>query len=66
MTMLDADHGVLMDRVYRHQRHVYDLTRKCYLVGRDRMIAEHAPRDVVAHPGGSRGRRGSCSSRCGT
>jgi S-adenosylmethionine-diacylgycerolhomoserine-N-methlytransferase len=43
MTMLDADHGVLMDRVYRHQRHVYDLTRKCYLVGRDRMIAELDP-----------------------
>jgi S-adenosylmethionine-diacylgycerolhomoserine-N-methlytransferase len=43
MTMLDADHGVLMDRVYRHQRHVYDLTRKCYLVGRDRMIAELEP-----------------------
>lgn len=43
MTMLDADHGMLMDRVYRHQRHVYDLTRKCYLVGRDRMIAELEP-----------------------
>lgn len=41
--MLDADHGVLMDRVYRHQKHVYDLTRKCYLVGRDRMIAELDP-----------------------
>lgn len=43
MTMLDADHGMLMDQVYRHQRHVYDLTRKCYLVGRDRMIAELDP-----------------------
>ena len=32
-----------MDRVYRHQRHIYDLTRKCYLVGRDRMIAELEP-----------------------
>lgn len=32
-----------MDRVYRHQRHIYDLTRKYYLVGRDRMIAELAP-----------------------
>jgi len=28
----------LMDRVYRHQRHVYDLTRKYYLLGRDRLI----------------------------
>ena len=30
----------LMNRVYRHQRHVYDLTRKYFLLGRDRMIAE--------------------------
>jgi S-adenosylmethionine-diacylgycerolhomoserine-N-methlytransferase len=29
----------LMDRVYRHQRHVYDLTRKYYLLGRDHLIA---------------------------
>jgi S-adenosylmethionine-diacylgycerolhomoserine-N-methlytransferase len=27
-----------MDRMYRHQRHVYDLTRKFYLLGRDRLI----------------------------
>ncbi|MCW5747094.1 MAG: methyltransferase domain-containing protein [Alphaproteobacteria bacterium] len=27
-----------MDRMYRHQRHVYDLTRKYYLLGRDRLI----------------------------
>jgi S-adenosylmethionine-diacylgycerolhomoserine-N-methlytransferase len=31
-------HGALMDDVYRWQRHVYDLTRKYYLLGRDRMI----------------------------
>ena len=28
-----------MDRIYRHQRFIYDLTRKYYLLGRDRMIA---------------------------
>jgi S-adenosylmethionine-diacylgycerolhomoserine-N-methlytransferase len=28
-----------MDRMYRVTRHVYDLTRKPYLLGRDRMIA---------------------------
>lgn len=28
-----------MDRMYRFTRHVYDLTRKPYLLGRDRMIA---------------------------
>lgn len=27
-----------MDRIYRGQRHVYDLTRKYYLFGRDRLI----------------------------
>lgn len=29
-----------MDRVYNAQRHVYDLTRKYYLFGRDRLIDE--------------------------
>jgi len=33
------DHGSLMDRVYRRQRHVYDATRKYYLLGRDPMLA---------------------------
>ena len=33
-----AGHAELMDGVYRRQRHVYDLTRKYYLLGRDRMI----------------------------
>lgn len=28
----------LMDRVYRHQRHIYDLTRKYFLLGRDHLI----------------------------
>ena len=32
------DHAALMDGVYRFQRHFYDLTRKYYLLGRDRMI----------------------------
>ena len=32
-------HGSLMDGVYRYQRHIYDLTRKYYLLGRDRMLA---------------------------
>lgn len=33
-------HAQLMDRVYRHQRHFYDATRKYYLVGRDPMIRD--------------------------
>jgi S-adenosylmethionine-diacylgycerolhomoserine-N-methlytransferase len=35
-----ADHSDLMDRIYRHQRYIYDITRKYYLFGRDRMIRE--------------------------
>ena len=37
-TMTRSDHSRLMDRVYRRQRHIYDLTRKYYLLGRDRII----------------------------
>jgi S-adenosylmethionine-diacylgycerolhomoserine-N-methlytransferase len=35
-----TDHAALMDRVYRRQRYIYDLTRKYYLFGRDRLIRE--------------------------
>jgi len=38
-----AAHQRLMDGVYRHQRHFYDITRKFYLLGRDRLINELAP-----------------------
>ena len=40
------NHAALMDRVYRHQRYVYDFTRKYYLFGRDRLI-----RELDLHPG---------------
>lgn len=36
----DTGHGALMDSIYRHQRHIYDATRKYYLFGRDRLIRE--------------------------
>jgi S-adenosylmethionine-diacylgycerolhomoserine-N-methlytransferase len=42
----DAGHAALMDRVYRHQRHFYDLTRKYYLLGRDKLV-----RELQAKPG---------------
>lgn len=50
MASLDAGdgHARRMDRMYRHQRHIYDLTRKYYLLGRDEMI-----RDIGARPGES-------------
>jgi S-adenosylmethionine-diacylgycerolhomoserine-N-methlytransferase len=37
------DNAALMDGVYRHQRHIYDLTRKYYLLGRDTLIARLDP-----------------------
>ena len=33
-----ADQAVAMDRMYRLTRHVYDVTRAYYLLGRDRML----------------------------
>lgn len=42
------DHADRMDRMYKYQRHIYDITRKYYLFGRDRAIEGlHVP------PGGS-------------
>jgi S-adenosylmethionine-diacylgycerolhomoserine-N-methlytransferase len=40
MSALAAD---AMDRMYRRQRHIYDLTRKFYLLGRDELIAALQP-----------------------
>lgn len=45
-----------MDRMYRYQRYVYDLTRKYYLFGRDRLIAE-LPAQSGEH---------ACEVGCGT
>ena len=35
----------LMNRIYRHQRFIYNATRKYYLLGRDRLIADIGARD---------------------
>lgn len=48
MAAATGDHAGHMDAIYRTQRHFYDLTRKYYLLGRDRLIADLAP-----PPGGS-------------
>lgn len=47
-----------MDRIYRRQRHVYDLTRKYYLLGRDALIRDLAPApgDTVLEAGCGTGR----------
>ena len=41
--MGDIAAAALMDRLYRRQRHFYDVTRKYYLLGRDRLIEGIAP-----------------------
>jgi S-adenosylmethionine-diacylgycerolhomoserine-N-methlytransferase len=33
-----GSHGALMDRVYQRQRHIYNITRRYYLIGRDELI----------------------------
>lgn len=39
-----TSHALLMDSVYRSQRHIYDATRKFFLFGRDRLIDRLCPR----------------------
>ncbi len=39
-SILNDNHGQLMDQIYGWQRHFYDATRKFYLLGRDRLIDE--------------------------
>ena len=58
MSAVDHAHAALMDGVYRHQRHIYDLTRKYYLLGRDPLLAGLAPRpgDCVLEIGCGTGR----------
>lgn len=35
---MTLDPRIAMARMYRHQRHIYNLTRKYYLLGRDRLV----------------------------
>lgn len=41
--MSSETHAEHLDRNYRYQRHIYDLTREYYLLGRKRLIAGLAP-----------------------
>jgi S-adenosylmethionine-diacylgycerolhomoserine-N-methlytransferase len=41
--MSGAGSAAAMDRIYRHQRLIYDITRKYYLLGRDQMLDALAP-----------------------
>ncbi len=42
-TFASPEHAALMDATYRHQRHIYDATRRFFLLGRNRLIADLAP-----------------------
>lgn len=42
---IDTGHAGLMDGIYKSQRHIYDVTRKFYLLGRDGLIEELQPDD---------------------
>ena len=41
--MAGGSHADRMRRMYRRQRHIYDGTRRYYLLGRDRLIEDLAP-----------------------
>lgn len=58
-------HAELMDDVYRWQRHVYDATRKYYLLGRDRMIdrLDARPGSAVLELGCGTGRNIALAAR---
>jgi S-adenosylmethionine-diacylgycerolhomoserine-N-methlytransferase len=42
---MSFDAGVRMDAMYRRQRHIYDLSRKFYLFGRDELLDRLPARD---------------------
>lgn len=45
MSAAAESHAARMDAIYRWQRGIYDLTRKYYLLGRDRLLRDLAPPD---------------------
>jgi S-adenosylmethionine-diacylgycerolhomoserine-N-methlytransferase len=43
MSATDFKAAATMDRIYRHQRRIYDVTRKYYLLGRDKLLSGLEP-----------------------
>jgi S-adenosylmethionine-diacylgycerolhomoserine-N-methlytransferase len=58
MSEVAGDAGMRMDRMYRHQRHIYDVTRKFYLLGRDGLLdaLPRAPGTAICELGCGTGR----------
>ncbi len=57
-------HSILMDKVYRNQRFIYNASRKYYLLGRDELIKALAPppRGTVLELGAGTGRNLICTA----
>ncbi len=62
---LAGETGAQMDAIYRYQRHIYDFTRKYYLLGRDSLIARLAPPEggTVLEIGCGTGRNLICAAQ---
>lgn len=62
---LAGEAGALMDGIYRLQRHIYDPTRKFYLLGRDRLIdrLDPPPGGTVLELGCGTGRNLAAAAR---
>ncbi len=43
MSVVEADQKLLMEATYGFHRHIYDFTRRFYLLGRDRLVRNLAP-----------------------
>jgi S-adenosylmethionine-diacylgycerolhomoserine-N-methlytransferase len=61
----ETSHSELMDSIYRHQRYIYDATRKYYLLGRDQMIRglRMTPRQSLLEIGCGTGRNLAVAAR---
>ncbi len=58
MSIIETQSSRAMDRIYKHQRRFYDLTRKYYLLGRDELLdaLQPAPEQSVLEIGCGTGR----------
>lgn len=60
-----SPHSKLMDKVYRNQRFIYNISRKYYLLGRDQLINALAPppKSSILELGAGTGRNLICAAK---